>query len=107
MELLSPTGKTVRLFDRSCEGSKGIVILTYDSGVDLGCTTRTPQTAFLSLWPHLMAIWLQGVWTFRIRDAFKNDTGTLDSASIQICTKTFRHIRILIGMIFIISNLIR
>ena len=91
MEVVSPTGKTVRLFDRSCESSKGSVILTYDdSGVDLGCTTRTPQT--VTPFEPLAAFngdLAQGIWTFRIRDNFKNDTGTLDSASIQICTKTF------------------
>ena len=91
MEVISPTGKTVRLFERSCESSRGSVILTYDdSGVTLGCTVRTLQT--VTPFEPLAAFngdLAQGVWTFRIRDAFKNDTGTLDSASIQICTKTF------------------
>ena len=91
MEVISPSGKTVRLFDRSCESSKGSVLLTYDdSGTDLGCTTRTLQTVTpfeaLATFNGDLA---QGVWTFRIRDKFKNDTGTVDSASIEICTKTF------------------
>ncbi|MDG2433054.1 reprolysin-like metallopeptidase [Flavobacterium sp.] len=91
MEVVSPTGKTVRLFDRSCESTRGSVILTYDdSGTDLGCTVTTQQT--VTPFEPLTAFngdLAQGVWTFRIRDAFRNDNGTLDSASIQICTKTF------------------
>lgn len=91
MEVISPTGKTVKLFERSCQSSKGSVMLVYDdAGSELGCTVRTLQT--VAPFEALAAFngdLAQGVWTFRIRDSFKNDTGTLDSASIQICTKTF------------------
>ncbi|MFT5251304.1 MAG: subtilisin-like proprotein convertase family protein [Flavobacteriales bacterium] len=91
MEVISPTGKTVKLFERSCQSSKGSVMLVYDdTGSELGCTVRTLQT--VAPFEALAAFngdLAQGVWTFRIRDSFKNDTGTLDSASIQICTKTF------------------
>jgi subtilisin-like proprotein convertase family protein len=91
MEVISPSGKTVRLFERSCESSKGSVMLAYDdAGGELGCTVRTLQT--VAPFEALAAFngdLAQGVWTFRIRDSFRNDTGTLDSASIQICTKTF------------------
>lgn len=91
MEVISPTGKTVKLFERSCESSKGSVLIAYDdAGTDLGCTVRTLQT--VAPFQALAAFngdLAQGVWTFRIRDSFRNDTGTLDSASIEICTKTF------------------
>ena len=30
-----------------------------------------------------------GTWTFRIRDAYKSDTGTLNSASIALCVQTY------------------
>ena len=91
MEVVSPTGKTVKLFDRSCQSSKGSVMLAYDdAGGELGCTVRTLQT--VAPFEALAAFngdLAQGVWTFRIRDSIQNDTGTLDAASIQICTKTF------------------
>ncbi|HEX9152672.1 MAG TPA: T9SS type A sorting domain-containing protein, partial [Flavobacterium sp.] len=31
----------------------------------------------------------QGTWTLRVRDAYQANTGTLNSASITICTQTF------------------
>lgn len=91
IEVISPTGKTVRLLERSCENSRGSVLLNLDDdGGTLGCNVTTLQTAApfepLAAFNGDLA---QGVWTFRIRDAYTNDSGTLDSASIQICTKTF------------------
>ena len=91
IEVISPTGKTVRLLERSCENSRGSVLLNLDDdGGTLGCNVATLQT--VAPFEPLAAFngdLAQGVWTFRIRDAFANDSGTLNSASIQICTKTF------------------
>lgn len=91
IEVVSPTGKTVKLFERSCGNTNSSLLLTYDdSGSDLVCGVKTLQT--VTPYEALAAFngdLAQGVWTFRIRDAFKNDVGTLDSASMQICTKTY------------------
>ncbi|WP_366186093.1 reprolysin-like metallopeptidase [Flavobacterium ovatum] len=91
MEVVSPRGTTVKLFNRSCSDTNGTLSLAYDdSGSDLSCGLSTLQTvapfgalsAFNGENP-------EGNWTFRIRDAYPDDTGTLNSASITICTKTF------------------
>ena len=77
--------------ERSCENSRGSVLLNLDDdGGTLRCNVATLQT--VAPFEPLAAFngdLAQGVWTFRIRDAFANDSGTLNSASIQICTKTF------------------
>ncbi|WP_245744820.1 zinc-dependent metalloprotease [Flavobacterium frigoris] len=104
IEVVSPSGTTVKLFDKSCESRNGKLLLSYDdSGTDLACGITTLQTvvpfqalaAFNGEDP-------QGAWTFRIRDASKNDTGTLNSASITICTNTY----VLVEPNFEITNLL-
>ncbi|MFQ3173881.1 MAG: subtilisin-like proprotein convertase family protein, partial [Flavobacterium sp.] len=91
MEIVSPRGTTVKLFDRNCSNTKSTLDLVYDdSGVDLACGTTTLQTVapFQSL-----AVFNgenpSGTWKFRIRDAYPNDTGTVNAASIDICTQTY------------------
>jgi subtilisin-like proprotein convertase family protein len=91
MEVISPQGTTVKLFERSCSNTNGTLLLSYDdSGSDLVCAATSLQTvvpfqalaAFNGENP-------QGNWTFRIRDAYETDTGMLNSASINICTKNY------------------
>jgi subtilisin-like proprotein convertase family protein len=91
MEVISPQGTTVKLFDRSCGTTNSTLSLTYDdAGTDLACAVTTLQT--VAPFQALAAFNGQdpsGNWTFRIRDAYQNDTGTLNSASIAICTKSY------------------
>jgi subtilisin-like proprotein convertase family protein len=91
MEIVSPQGTTVKLFDRGCGGTESALDLIYDdSGTDLVCSTTTLQTvtpaqalsAFNGENPS-------GKWTFRIRDAEAGDSGTVNSASVDICTQTY------------------
>jgi subtilisin-like proprotein convertase family protein len=91
MEIISPKGTTVKLFDRSCGNTNSTLDLTYDdSGSDLVCGTTTSQTvtpaqalaAFNGENPS-------GNWKFRIRDVGPGDSGTVNSAAIDICTQTY------------------
>ena len=90
IEVVNPQGTTVKLFERSCNQS-GTLLLNYDDlGGVLSCGTTTDQT--VSPFQPLSAFNgqnPQGNWVLRVRDAYKVDTGTLNSASITICTKTF------------------
>ncbi|MDI1305762.1 MAG: T9SS type A sorting domain-containing protein [bacterium] len=79
------------MFETSCGRTNSTLVLNYDDlGGVLACGTTTDQTvapfeplsAFNGQNP-------QGVWTLRVRDAYKADLGTLNSASITICTQTF------------------
>lgn len=91
MEIVSPQGTVVRLFDEGCGETNGTLVLTYDDlGGDLACGMSTLQTvvpfqplaAFNGENP-------QGTWTFRIRDRYLTDTGTLNSASLSICSQKY------------------
>jgi len=91
MEIVSPLGTTVKLFDRNCGSTNNALLLTYDDlGSLLVCGSTTPQT--VSPFEPLAAFNgqnPQGVWTFRVRDVDATKTGTVDQASITICTKIF------------------
>lgn len=91
MEIISPQGTTVKLFDKSCGDNNSTLNLIYDdSGVDLACGITTLQT--VTPFQALAAFNGEnpsGTWVFRIRDAYPNDTGTLNSASLTLCTQTY------------------
>ena len=91
IEVISPQGTTVKLFDRSCGTTSNTLSLNYDdSGIALSCAATDIQT--VEPFQPLAGFNGQnptGTWTFRIRDAYEGDVGTLNSASITICTQTF------------------
>jgi subtilisin-like proprotein convertase family protein len=90
-EIISPAGTTVKTFERSCGATTGTRNLLFDdSGVAIVCTSTALQTVLPN--QSLSAFNTQnqqGVWKLRIRDAFAGDTGTLNSARLDICTQTF------------------
>jgi subtilisin-like proprotein convertase family protein len=91
LEVVSPQGTIVKLFDRSCGASNSNLVLNYDdAGGTLVCGTITAQTVVP--FEPLAAFNgenRQGFWTLRASDAEANDVGKVDSASITICTQTF------------------
>lgn len=91
IEVVSPSGTTVKLFDNSCSNNSGSMILTYDDlGTSLGCGVTTKQvvvpatvlSAFNGENP-------QGTWKLRYRDIGVGDSGTIDAASIEICSSIY------------------
>ena len=91
IEVISPLGTTVKLFERSCGTTNNTLALEYDDqGNALSCVSTGVQTvAPFEPLAGFNGQNPQGIWTFRIRDSFKGDVGTLNSASITICTQTF------------------
>ncbi|MFV5694411.1 reprolysin-like metallopeptidase [Flavobacterium sp. LB3P122] len=91
IEVVSPQGTTVRLFERSCGDTNNSLLLNYDDlGGILACGTTAAQT--IAPFDPLSAFNgqnQQGVWTLRVRDAYQANVGTLNSASITICSETF------------------
>ncbi|MCG9791761.1 reprolysin-like metallopeptidase [Flavobacterium algicola] len=91
MDIISPQGTMVNLLNRSCSDISGTLALTFsDSGNTLECGKSTSQ--IVSPYGNLSDFTNEnpeGVWTFRVRDNFTNDNGTLNSASINICTKSY------------------
>jgi subtilisin-like proprotein convertase family protein len=91
MEVVSPKGTTAKLFDRSCGATSTSLILTYDDlGGALGCGITTAQTVVPA---SVLAIFNgenpQGTWKLRFRDTGLGDTGTINVASVQICSSAY------------------
>lgn len=87
--IVSPQGTTVVLQDKSCANSN--INVNYD---DSGSTINCGSTALQNVIPAQPLSAFNGqdpanTWTLRFRDNGSGDTGTLNSASITICTKTF------------------
>jgi subtilisin-like proprotein convertase family protein len=91
IEVVSPKGTTVKLFDKSCGATDSSLVLKYD---DLGTTITCGSTSSQVIIPVTVLSSFngenpQGTWKLRFRDTGKGDTGTIDAASIQICTSSY------------------
>ncbi|MGQ7946097.1 reprolysin-like metallopeptidase [Flavobacterium sp. WC2509] len=91
IEVVSPKGTTVKLFDKSCGGSSGSLVLKYDDlGTELKCGLSANQTVVPA---GVLAAFNgenpQGTWKLRFRDIGAGDTGKIDTASIQICSSIY------------------
>jgi len=91
IQIVSPEGTVVKLYDQNCDIVNSTLLLGYDdSGVALDCSKTTSQivlpiealTAFNGQNP-------QGAWIFQVRDAVSGKFGTINSASVNICSQTF------------------
>jgi subtilisin-like proprotein convertase family protein len=91
IEVVSPKGTVVKLFNGECGSTNSTLLLKYDDlGNILSCGKTISQTVapfqVLSAFNGENA---QGTWKIRARDIYLGDTGVLDSASIEICTKEY------------------
>lgn len=91
IEVESPKGTVVSLFDKSCGATDSTLVLKYDdAGGILNCGSVTSQivvpagvlAAFNGENP-------QGIWKLRFRDNGIGDTGTINTASIDICSNVY------------------
>jgi subtilisin-like proprotein convertase family protein len=91
IQIQNPQGTIVKLFDKDCVSTNSTLIMGYDdSGTALDCSKTTSQivipTEFLSAFNGQNP---QGNWIFRVRDAVSGSFGTINSASLSICSQTF------------------
>ncbi|TDO84063.1 putative secreted protein (Por secretion system target) [Flavobacterium chryseum] len=91
IQIESPTGTVVRLFNKGCASTNATLDFQFDdSGVNLDCSKTTSQivipTDFLSAFNGENP---QGNWVLKVRDAVSGSFGTVNSASINICNQTF------------------
>jgi subtilisin-like proprotein convertase family protein len=92
-DISSPQNPTtfVKLFNRSCGQTNGTLNLKFSDGAAaINCAGgNTQQTvapgASLSDFNGQNP---QGTWTFRVYDNFAEDTGTINSWGIEVCTQT-------------------
>jgi subtilisin-like proprotein convertase family protein len=91
IEVVSPKGTVVKLFDKSCGDIDSSLVLTYDDlGGVLTCNETSSQTivpkGFLSAFNGENP---QGAWKLRFRDTGQGDTGIINTASMQICSSSY------------------
>jgi subtilisin-like proprotein convertase family protein len=91
IQVVSPQGTIVRLFDKGCTDVNSTLAVQFDDdGVNLNCNTTTSQ---IVLPVDVLKVFNgqnpQGNWTFRVRDNVTGMFGTINSASINICTQNF------------------
>jgi subtilisin-like proprotein convertase family protein len=89
IEIVNPQGTTVILQKGNC-GNNNLNVIYDDSGAALNCSLTTVQNAI----PFQSLSVFNGqdpanTWTLKFRDVSAGDTGTINSASITICTKTY------------------
>jgi subtilisin-like proprotein convertase family protein len=91
IEIVSPKGTVVKLFDGSCGATDSSLSITYDDlGGLLSCGTTSVQTvAPVGLLSIFNGENPQGTWKIRTRDLYVGDTGQIDSASMTICSSSY------------------
>lgn len=91
MQIVSPSGTVVSLFNKSCGSTSSTLALQFDdSGNALNCNATTSQIVIpASALSAFNGESQQGNWTFRVRDAVVGALGTINSASVNICNRTY------------------
>ncbi|MEP6806017.1 MAG: reprolysin-like metallopeptidase [Flavobacterium sp.] len=91
IQMVSPKGTIVNVYNKSCGNIKSTLALQFDdSGVPLDCSKTTSQIVVpLEALSVFNGENPQGTWTFRVRDAVSGNGGTINSASVNICNQTF------------------
>nr|WP_241774312.1 zinc-dependent metalloprotease family protein [Flavobacterium sp. Root935] len=91
IQIVSPSGTVVSLFNKSCGSTNSTLALQFDdSGTALNCNATTSQIVIpASLLSAFNGENQQGNWTFRVRDAVLGALGTINSASVNICNRTY------------------
>ncbi|WP_428230940.1 reprolysin-like metallopeptidase [Flavobacterium sp.] len=91
IQMVSPKGTIVNLYNKSCGGIQSTLALQYDdAGVALDCSLITSQIVVpVDLLSAFNGQDPKGTWTFRVRDAVVGNFGKINSASINICNQTF------------------
>ena len=91
IQIVNPQGTVVKLFDKECSVANSTLIFSYDdSGVALDCSKTTSQIVLpvesLSVFNGQNP---QGTWILQVRDAVSGRFGTINSASLNVCSQTF------------------
>ncbi|MRX69154.1 T9SS type A sorting domain-containing protein [Flavobacterium resistens] len=91
LQIVSPAGTIVRLFNKNCGSTKSTLAMKFnDSGAALDCNVTTEQIVLpVDALSAFNGEKTQGNWIFRVRDAVVGNFGTLNSASISICGQTY------------------
>lgn len=91
IEIQSPKGTIVKLFDKECGSSNSTLLLQYDdAGAALDCSLTTSQIVLpFGLLSAFNGENSEGNWILRVRDAVSGNFGNINSASVAICNQEF------------------
>lgn len=89
VEIVSPQKTTVKLLQRNCGSTSNTLVLTFDdNGQNIKCADGSPQTVTpAGVLSSFNGQDPAGVWILRVRDVSDVDSGTINNASVSICTK--------------------
>ncbi|GGE05548.1 zinc-dependent metalloprotease [Psychroflexus salis] len=106
--LIGPNTENVTLFNRNCLNQGGIAVEFSDFGSPIPDTcpdplagTFQPATGNLNQWVGTNA---QGDWTLQLQDFWNEDTGQLNSWSIEVCASSLSTINLEANRFSIIPN---
>ncbi|CAN1572218.1 Secretion system C-terminal sorting domain [Flavobacteriaceae bacterium] len=91
IDLISPKGTIVKLFDKFCGATNTTLDLVYDDlGIPLTCGSTTLQTIIpVGVLSAFNGENPGGTWKIRFRDTGVGDTGTINTASLQVCSSSY------------------
>ncbi|OMQ12546.1 reprolysin-like metallopeptidase [[Flexibacter] sp. ATCC 35103] len=91
LQIVSPKGTIVNLYNRSCGSISSTLSLQYDDdGTDLDCSKTISQIVVpVDALRVFNGEDPKGTWTFRVRDAVAGNFGKINSASLNVCNQTF------------------
>ena len=91
MQIISPKGTVVTLFNKNCGGTSSTLALQFDdNGTALNCGSTVSQIIIPSTALNAFnGENSEGTWTFRVYDDTTGALGTINSASVNICNKTY------------------
>ncbi|MGS2762479.1 reprolysin-like metallopeptidase [Sinomicrobium sp. M5D2P9] len=91
VSLTSPSGTTVVILEGVCGGNDDINASFSDTGSPLECSTTSPVVSGNIQPQELFEAFhgedTEGTWTLTVEDGFALDGGTLNSFSLDICSK--------------------
>lgn len=91
IELISPQRRIIKLLENKCGDTNNSLKLNFDDqGTELNCTSSLLQNVVpIDPLNVLNDSNPSGNWSIRARDMFSGDSGSIQSASVTICTKAF------------------
>ncbi|KFF04714.1 zinc-dependent metalloprotease [Flavobacterium reichenbachii] len=90
IEIVSPQGTTVRLYNKACSNSSTLALQLDDDGTVIDCSKVSTQIVVpVDLLSAFNGQNPQGTWTFRVRDNVVGSFGTINAASVDICTTSY------------------
>jgi subtilisin-like proprotein convertase family protein len=108
IQLVGPDDEFVTLFDRECSGEGGIAVEFNSLGAVIPDDCSNPLTGVFQPSNGNLDQWIgtnsEGEWTLLIQDFWDDDTGQLNSWSLELCTSSLSTISLEANRFSIVPN---